>query len=156
VNLRILAASNKQPAWVDAAFGEYAKRFSGGWHLELRTVPLGKRSARSTPGRAVEDEGRRMLKQIGSGEIVVALSESGTAWNTDQLTDQLRRWAERGSPVCFLIGGPDGLADCCESRADVAWSLSALTLPHGIVRIVIAEALYRAWSVLRGHPYHRA
>lgn len=96
-----------------------------------------------------------MLRAIPADAHVVALSVAGRAWTTQQLASRLRRWeAERGA-IAFLIGGPDGLAPDCESRADESWSLSPLTLPHGLARIVVAEALYRALSLNRGHPYHR-
>src|SRR5690606_28040779 len=107
--------------------------------------------------QAVADEGERMLAAVPAGAHVVALDEHGAAWSTAELARRLEHWSGLGSSaVCFLIGGPDGLAPACLARARERWSLSALTLPHGLVRIVAAEALYRAVSLLEGHPYHRA
>jgi 23S rRNA (pseudouridine1915-N3)-methyltransferase len=97
-----------------------------------------------------------MLAAIPKGAHVVALDMTGAPWSTEQLGGSLRAWLEAGVPVALLIGGPDGLAPACLARAAERWALSRLTLPHGLVRIVVAEALYRAWAVLEGHPYHRA
>ncbi len=152
----VIAAGNRQPDWVEAGFDEYAKRLRGSYSLELVEISLGRRSKSTTPAKALKDEGQRMLKALPPSAYVVALGVAGRPWSTADLTKRLRRWEMESNPVCLLIGGPDGLAPECEARADETWSLSALTLPHGLVRIVVAEALYRAWSVLQGHPYHRA
>jgi 23S rRNA (pseudouridine1915-N3)-methyltransferase len=97
-----------------------------------------------------------MLRAVPADARIVALSVAGRAWTTEQLAARLEGWEAESGAVAFLIGGPDGLAPDCEARADEFWSLSSLTLPHGLARIVVAEALYRAWSLNRGHPYHRA
>ena len=152
----VIAAGNRQPEWVDAGFDEYAKRLRGSYALELVEISLGRRSRSNASAKALNDEGRRMLKALPASAHVVALGVTGRPWSTADLAKQLRRWERESGPVCLLIGGPDGLAPECEARADETWSLSSLTLPHGLVRIVVAEALYRAWSVLQGHPYHRA
>ena len=151
----VIAASNRQPHWVEAGFDEYAKRLRGNYSLELVEIALGRRSKSSDTAKALRDEGGRMLKALPPSAHVVALGVSGRPWSTEDLARRLREWEMQSGPVCLLIGGPDGLAPECEARADETWSLSALTLPHGLVRIVVAEALYRAWSVLQGHPYHR-
>jgi 23S rRNA (pseudouridine1915-N3)-methyltransferase len=156
MRLLIVAASNRQPSWVAVAFHEYAKRFRGPWRLELKEVALARRRASEPPSRAVEDEGERMLAAVPAGARVVALSDRGDAWTTTQLAARFEDWKTLGAPVCLLIGGPDGLARCCVERADESWALSPLTLPHGLVRIIAAEALYRAWSIGERHPYHRA
>lgn len=152
----VIAAGNRQPDWVAAGFDEYAKRLRGSYALELVEISLGRRSKRSTPAKALTDEGGRMRKALPPAAHVVALSVTGRPWSTADLAKRLRQWEMQNGPVCLLIGGPDGLAPECEACADETWSLSPLTLPHGLVRIVVAEALYRAWSVLQGHPYHRA
>lgn len=154
--LIVIAASNRQPDWVGAGFDEYAKRLRGGWRLELTTVPLSRRGPTVAAARVVADEGRRMLAAAPRGAHLVALSERGEAWSTEALASRLERWAGLGAPVGLLIGGPDGLSEECLTRADEHWCLSPLTLPHGLVRIIVAEAVYRAWSVNQGHPYHRA
>lgn len=152
----VIAASNRQPRWVDEGFGEYAKRLRGALRLELKQVSLGRRSAGADAERARADEGRRMLAVVPAGGRVVALREQGAQWSTADLVTRLERWLALGVPVSLLIGGPDGLSDDCVARADEHWALSRLTLPHGLARVTVAEAIYRAWSVLQGHPYHRA
>lgn len=97
-----------------------------------------------------------MLAQLPAGAHVVALLETGKPWSTTELAAKLESWMQRGAPVALLVGGPDGLSKACTERANERWSLSNLTLPHGLVRVVVAEALYRAWSLLENHPYHRA
>jgi 23S rRNA (pseudouridine1915-N3)-methyltransferase len=156
VRLVIVAASNRQPGWVEEGFAEYARRFRGGYALELKEIPLGRRSAKGPAADAVEREGERMLAAVSAGARIVALDERGPLLTTNDLAARLSAWQRLGAPVCFLIGGPDGLSAPCLARADERWSLSPLTLPHGLVRIVVAEALYRAWSLLEHHPYHRA
>jgi 23S rRNA (pseudouridine1915-N3)-methyltransferase len=124
--------------------------------LEIKTVPLARRAATTPVERAIVDEGERMLALVPQGAHVVALLEKGKAWSTRELAAKLESWMQLGAPVCLLVGGPDGLSPACVSRANERWSLSSLTLPHGLVRVVVAEALYRAWSLLENHPYHRA
>lgn len=155
LRLSLLTASNRQPEWVDAATGDYAKRLRGRCSLDVSTVPLARRTASTPVERAVAEEGERLLAAIPPGAHVVALLEKGKPWSTSELASKLEGWMQRGAPVAFLVGGPDGLAPACVQRANERWSLSSLTLPHGLVRVIVAEALYRAWSVLEGHPYHR-
>ena len=156
LRLTLIAASNRQPAWVDEGFAEYAARLRGRCTLELKVLPLARRTQSTPIERALADEGERMAAAIPTGAHVVALAQIGKAWTTKDLAARLTRWSERGAPVALLIGGPDGLGPAALARAGERWSLSALTLPHGLVRIVAAEALYRAWSLLQNHPYHRA
>jgi 23S rRNA (pseudouridine1915-N3)-methyltransferase len=156
LRLSLITASNRQPEWVDAGADDYAERLRGRCTLEIKTVPLARRTASTPVGRAIHDEGERMLALLPAGAHVVALLETGKPWSTKDLAAKLEVWMQRGAPVAFLIGGPDGLSQACVERANERWSLSSLTLPHGLVRIVAAEALYRAWSLLENHPYHRA
>jgi 23S rRNA (pseudouridine1915-N3)-methyltransferase len=156
LRLTLLTASNRQPAWVDEGAEEYARRLRGRCTLELKTLPLARRTATTPVERAVHDEGERMLAAVPPGAQVVALLEKGKPWSTKELAAKLDGWMQRGAPVFLLVGGPDGLSPECVARADARWSLSSLTLPHGLVRVVVAEALYRAWSLLENHPYHRA
>jgi 23S rRNA (pseudouridine1915-N3)-methyltransferase len=154
MRLLVIAAGNRQPAWVDEGFGEYARRLRGSCTLELAQIPLGRRSKTSSD-KAQKDEGERMLRAILPASHVVSLGVSGRPWTTEQLAKRLRHWTTLGAPVCLLVGGPDGLSAGCEARAVERWSLSPLTFPHGLVRVIVAEALYRAWSLNEGHPYHR-
>lgn len=156
MRLLVLAAANRQPDWVNQGFDEYAKRLRGKLSLELKQLALARRSAASGVARPRTDEGARMLAAIPDGARIVALSEQGEQWSTSQLVERFEAWMQVGAPVCFLIGGPDGLDEQCTQRAHEHWALSRLTLPHGLARVAVAEALYRAWSVTQRHPYHRA
>jgi 23S rRNA (pseudouridine1915-N3)-methyltransferase len=155
MRIGLIVVGAKQPRWVQDAYTDYAERLRGSCRLELVELPLGTRSS-ADPTRAVDDEGRRMLAALPAKAHVVALERGGDPWSTEQLAERLARWMGQGGPVALLVGGPDGLAPACRARAAEQWSLSQLTLPHGLVRIIVAEALYRAWSLGRGHPYHRA
>src|SRR5688572_3840037 len=154
LRLSLITASNRQPEWIDAGADDYAKRLRGRCTLDIKTVPLARRTNSSPAERAIADEGERMLALLPSAAHVVALLESGKSWSTKDLAAKLETWMQRGAPVAFLVGGPDGLSAPCIARANERWSLSSLTLPHGLVRVVVAEALYRAWSSLENHPYH--
>ena len=156
LRLLLIAATHRQPDWVDAGFAEYADRVRGRCKLELKAIPLARRTSSTPIDRAVAAEGERMLAAIPAGAHVVVLAEGGKPWTTAELAAKLEGWMQRGAPVCLLIGGPDGLARACVERAAERWSLSRLTLPHGLARVVVAEALYRAFSILSHHPYHRA
>ena len=155
LRLSLITASNRQPAWVDEGADDYAKRLRGRCTLEIKAVPLARRTATAPAERAIQDEGRRMLAAVPPGAHIVALLETGKPWSTKELARKLEGWMQLGAPVALLVGGPDGLGPECVARANERWSLSSLTLPHGLVRVVVAEALYRAWSLLENHPYHR-
>lgn len=155
MNLRLIAAGTRMPAWVQAGYDEYAKRLTQDYKLELVEIPLGQRSGGDTV-RATEKEGVRMLAALVSNPYVVALQVGGKPLNTEQLAQFLQARAHDGRAVAFCIGGPEGLAPAVDARADLRWSLSPLTLPHALVRVIVAEALYRAVMVTKGHPYHRA
>jgi 23S rRNA (pseudouridine1915-N3)-methyltransferase len=152
--MRVIAAGTRMPAWVDAGFGDYAGRLRGDYRLELAEVELGRRGAGDVR-RAVEVEGERMVAAAGPRAALVALQVDGRALSTGQLARWLEERARLGEPLAFCIGGPDGLAPAVDQRACLRWSLSPLTLPHGLARVVVAEALYRAVSVIKGLPYHR-
>lgn len=152
--LRLIAAGTRLPRWVDDGYEEYAKRFAADYKLELVEIPLGQRSGGDV-ARAMEKEGERMLAALGNS-YVVALQVTGKALSTEQLAQFLEARARDGRHVAFCIGGPEGIAPAVDARADFRWSLSPLTLPHALVRVIAAEALYRAVSVIKHHPYHRA
>jgi len=155
VLLKIIAAGTRMPAWVDAGFGDFASRLGGDYRLELVEVPLVRRSA-TPPRAAVREEGARMLAAAGRQAEIVALQVEGRALTTADLAQWLERRALTTSELAFCIGGPDGLDPALDERAVLRWSLSKLTLPHALVRVIVAEALYRAVTVIRRHPYHRA
>ena len=154
MRMRLLAAGTRMPDWVDAGFAAYAGRLRGDYRLELTEIPLGVRGSGDVR-RAVDAEGRRMLAAAGERCHLVALQVGGRSLTTAQLAHWLEERARDGDAPVFCIGGPDGLAAEVDTRARLRWSLSALTLPHGLARIVVAEALYRAVSLIRGLPYHR-
>lgn len=153
--IRMLAIGTKMPSWVDAGFNEYAKRIGSGTTLELCEIPAEKRLKNSDIQRLTDKEGEKLLAAIKPGNRVIALDVKGHAWSTEQLASQLKSWQADGRNIDLLIGGPDGLAKSCLAKADLKWSLSPLTLPHPLVRIVLAEQIYRALSILQNHPYHR-
>ena len=155
MKLRLLAAGTRMPDWVKAGFAEYASRMPRECRLELQEIALGRRGGKGGP-RAVAEEGERMLKSIRPEDRTVALDVRGRTVDTEGLARRLADWLQDGRDVVFAVGGPDGLAPAVLERAEWRWSLSPLTLPHGLVRIVLAEQLYRATTVLAGHPYHRA
>jgi 23S rRNA (pseudouridine1915-N3)-methyltransferase len=141
--------------WVKSGYDEYAKRLPRECRLQLVEIPAGKRGKGANLARAIQEEGERMLAALPKEAHVIALDMRGKQWDTPQLAQQLKDWLQDGHDVALLTGGPDGLAESCLKRADHLWSLSKLTLPHPLVRIVVAEQLYRAWTLLKGHPYHR-
>ncbi|MHB1948266.1 MAG: 23S rRNA (pseudouridine(1915)-N(3))-methyltransferase RlmH [Gammaproteobacteria bacterium] len=155
MHIRILAIGNKMPSWVNTGYQEYAKRFPPSCTLELVEIPAEKRTKQSDIARLTEREGEKILNLIKPGNRVIALDVLGKAWSTEQLAKNLEAWHHEGRNIDLLIGGPDGLASACLQRAELKWSLSPLTLPHPLVRIVLAEQLYRALTILQGHPYHR-
>lgn len=144
------------PGWVNDGCQEYLKRMPRELSVEFVELPLGQRGKKGDAGKAMQQESAAMLAAIPDRHHVVALEVKGKPWSTEALATQLANWQRDARPVDILIGGPDGLSDACRARAQQQWSLSALTLPHPVVRVVVAEQLYRAWSVNQNHPYHRA
>jgi 23S rRNA (pseudouridine1915-N3)-methyltransferase len=153
---RLIAAGTRLPDWVNSGFLEYQKRLRTPLVLELHEISVATRRAGENPQRAIAREGADMLAAIGKDDYVVALEILGKAMNTEQLSAWLADRLRDGRSLALLIGGPDGLSPPCRERADQTWSLSPLTLPHALVRVVVAEQIYRAMSLMAGHPYHRA
>jgi len=143
------------PAWVTQGYAEYARRLPADCALRLVEIPAGKRGKGADIDRITQLEGEKMLAALPKGARVVALDVKGRPWSTEVLSRELDAWRHDGGDVALLVGGPEGLAPECVARAEQRWSLSNLTLPHPLVRIVVAEQLYRAWSILHNHPYHR-
>lgn len=143
------------PSWVNTGYQEYAKRLPAYMQLQLQELPLGFRGSSADHRQAVQQEGQAMLATIGGQERVIALDVKGQPWSTEQLARQCADWQMDGRNVSLLVGGPNGLAPECLHRAEQKWSLSPLTLPHPLVRLLVAEQLYRAWSILQQHPYHK-
>ena len=155
MRLRIIAIGTKMPDWVDAGCNEYLKRLPSELNLEIVELPLGQRGKGADINRAIQREGEAMLKAIGEHDHVIALDVLGKPWSTKQLAEKLQHWQLSGDNFSLLVGGPDGLAPECLKQANSKWSLSALTLPHPLVRILLAEQIYRAGTINAGHPYHR-
>lgn len=155
MELRILAIGTKMPSWVVEGYEEYAKRIPSYCALKLVEIPAEKRFKHSDIQKLTETEGNKILELIHPSTKVIALHVQGKSWSTEQLATHIKNWHQEACNVDFLIGGPDGLSQRSLKRADLQWSLSNLTLPHPLVRIVLAEQLYRAFTILQGHPYHR-
>jgi 23S rRNA (pseudouridine1915-N3)-methyltransferase len=156
MRIHLIAVGTRMPAWVTSGYEEYTRRMPHECGIRLVEIPLGKRGKSRSALQNRREEGKAMLAAIPAQATVVALDVRGKAWSTDALAARLQDWLQGGRDVALLVGGPDGLDDACIARADLRWSLSALTLPHALVRVLLAEQLYRAWTVLQGHPYHRA
>ena len=153
---RLLAVGEREPAWVAQGFAEYQKRLSHWLPLELVEIEPGLRGKGRDAARATSDEGARVLAALPKGAQIVALDGRGKAWTSEQLAQRLEHWRAQGRDLAFLIGGPEGHASDVLARADEHWSLGPLTLPHMLVRLLVAEQLYRAAALLANHPYHRA
>ena len=153
---RVIAAGTRLPDWIDAGFHDYQKRLKRPISIELVEIPIATRTANSSASQAMDKESRAMLAALAKDDHVVALEVAGRALSTADLAAWLKTRMREGGDVAFLIGGPDGLGPDIRKRAVSTWSLSALTFPHALVRVMLAEQLYRAASLLAGHPYHRA
>ncbi|QIK80198.1 23S rRNA (pseudouridine(1915)-N(3))-methyltransferase RlmH [Lysobacter sp. HDW10] len=152
----LIAVGEKPPAWVSEGFEDFRKRLSHNLPLHLHEVTPGIRGKGRDAVRATYEEGQRVLEHIPKGAWVVALDGPGKPWSSEQLAQRMAHWRGQGRDLVFLIGGPEGHADEVRARADESWSLGPLTLPHMLARVVLAEQLYRACSMLANHPYHRA
>ncbi len=155
MRIRLIAVGKGMPAWVAEGFADYARRMPAECRLELVEVTAERRSKRHNSTRLIEAEGNRLLGAVPRGSWWIALDERGELWNTQTLAAQLERWMGEGADLALLVGGPDGLDPACREQARQVWSLSPLTLPHMLVRVLVAEQLYRAWTIIAGHPYHR-
>ncbi len=155
MKLQLIAVGTKMPAWVETGFKEYQRRFPRDFTLELVEIPAGKRGKNADIKRILQQEGERTLAAIPKGNRIVTLEVLGKPWDTHQLANNMAKWQLDGRDVSLLIGGPEGLSPECIAASEQKWSLSALTLPHPLVRIIVAESLYRAWSLNNNHPYHR-
>ena len=155
MHIRLLAVGDRQPSWVDDAVAVYTARFPREWKFRLDAVPTARRQRNDKSRQAMEAEGEQILAKVGRGEIMVLLDERGRGVDSKGLATRLATWQNDGRDLCFVIGGPDGVSDNCRQRADFTLSLSRLTLPHGLARVLLTEQLYRAHSLQTGHPYHR-
>lgn len=155
MHIHLLSVGTRMPAWVEAGFDTYAKRLPKGW-LRLAEIPLPRRTGHTDIDKAKRIEGERLLAAAPKHALLVALHCEPRSWSTADLVSRLERWMRDGRDVALLLGGPDGLSEACLRAAQQTWSLSALTFPHGLVRVIVAEQLYRAWAIINAHPYHRS
>lgn len=155
MKIRLISVGNKMPDWVTQAYQNYQKRLTGSVQLELIEIPLSKRGKNADIKRLMEKESQQMLAAIPPRYRVICLDVKGKALSTENLAQKLQNYEQQGDNIALLIGGPEGLSSNCLTRADERWSLSAMTLPHPMVRVILAEQIYRSWSLNMGHPYHR-
>ena len=156
MKIHLIAVGTKMPSWINSGYEEYAKRLPSNCQLILHEVPSQFRGKNPDIPRLLREEGQKMLKLVPKGAEVVALEPKGKSLSTESLAVQLERWMGGGRDVALLVGGPEGLSPECLEAAQRRWSLSLLTFPHPLVRVIVAEGIYRAWSVMTNHPYHRA
>ncbi|WP_299811049.1 23S rRNA (pseudouridine(1915)-N(3))-methyltransferase RlmH [uncultured Shewanella sp.] len=155
MKIQLVAVGTRMPDWVETGFKEYQRRFPRDMALELVEIPAGKRGKNADIARILQKEGELMLAAIPKGNHIVSLDLPGKNLTTPQLAEQMNKWLLDGRDVSLLIGGPEGLSPDCKKAAAQSWCLSALTLPHPLVRVIVAESLYRGWSINNNHPYHR-
>ncbi len=155
MHIRLQAVGDRQPSWVDSAFDGYVQRLPRQWQFRLDAIGTAQRNKGVLAEAAKVAEGAKILAKIKAAELVVVLDERGTEFSSKEFAGLLDDWQTMGQDLVFVIGGPDGVSADCLQRANLRWSLSRLTLPHGLARVVFAEQLYRAWSLTTGHPYHR-
>lgn len=155
MHIRLIAVGERQPSWVDSAFEDYAARLPRQWQFRMETIATAKRQKSSPVESAVAAEAEKILGKIKPAEHVVVLDERGKQFSSKELAHELDDWQTMGADVVFVIGGPDGVSKDVLGRANTRWSLSKLTLPHGLARVLFAEQIFRAWSLSTGHPYHR-
>lgn len=154
MKIRLLCVGTRVPGWVTDGYLDFARRLPRDQALILEEVAATRRQG--DVKRCIDEEGERLLGRVGRDDRVIALDERGAAWSSTALSERLGSWRRDGRDVVLLVGGADGLSQDCRSRAEATWSLSAATLPHALVRVLVAEQIYRAWTLLSGHPYHRA
>ncbi|MFN4236153.1 MULTISPECIES: 23S rRNA (pseudouridine(1915)-N(3))-methyltransferase RlmH [Vogesella] len=155
MKITLLAVGSKMPRWVDDAFADYSKRFGRDIQFELKEIKPEKRGGGVTAEKGIAAEHERIVAAIPPRSKLVILDERGKNWTSVQLAGAMKDWMAGGDDICIVIGGADGLSQALKARADIMLQLSAMTLPHGMVRVLLAEQLYRAYSILNNHPYHR-
>ncbi len=155
MNIHLIEICDKSPDWAKSGFLNYSKRIPKNIKFHLKEVRPGKRSKNVDLKKILFEEGQRMISMIPKGSLIIKLEIKGQKWTTKDLSLNLQNWMNNSKDIVFLVGGPEGLPPECKEISPISWSLSTLTLPHAIVKIFIAEQIYRAWSILQNHPYHR-
>lgn len=155
MRIRLITVSHRVPKWLDEGYSEYAKRLPRFCRLELVQIEAEKRTTQSNLAKLREIETNKILRAIKPGHYVMALVLDGEQFETEQLAKKISEWSDQSINVDLLVGGPEGLSNQCILRADFKWSLSKLTFPHTLVRVILAEQIYRACTILQNHPYHK-
>lgn len=155
MRVQVIAVGTRLAPWQQQGFREYARRLPRECAMQLTEIPAAARTKSKPTKQAIQKESERMLAAVDKNDYVIALDQPGAQYSSEDLSGLLATWLAQGRHLSLLIGGADGLSEACRSRAELRWSLSELTLPHGLVRVMVAEQIYRAWSILQGHPYHR-
>lgn len=155
MRIQLLAVGTRMPAWVNEGYAEYAQRLPPECALQLKEIAPERRGRHPDIARLRAREGERLVAAIPKGARVLALDVGGRSLSTEQLAGRLESWMADGRDLALLVGGPDGLDPQCLGHAEFRWSLSPMTFPHPLVRVILAEQIYRAWTILAGHPYHR-
>lgn len=156
MQLQVAAVGQRMPGWVNEAWYEYARRMPPGIALSMKEITLAKRGKNADTKRLTAIESNALYDAMPARARVIALDVKGQKWSTEKLAENMQYWMGDGRDVGFMIGGPDGIAPEVLLKAETRWSLGPLTLPHPLVRVVLAEQLYRAWTITQNHPYHRA
>ncbi len=156
MDIHLIAVGTRMPDWIRRGYDEYARRLTGACRLHLHEVQASVRGRKPAIQAIREEEGRQLLRKVPPGAWLVALDQRGQAWDSPALARQMQQWREHTRAVALLVGGADGLDPALRRQARQLWSLSPLTLPHPLVRVILAEQIYRGWSILNHHPYHRA
>lgn len=156
MQIRLIVIGSKQKNWVEQAFLDYSKRLPAHWQFSLHEISAPKRAKNESISSLIKKEGLKVLSEIKNNEYLIVLDENGTQFSSSELSKKIINLNINNNNFCFVIGGADGLSGQVKKRADLIWSLGKLTLPHGLVRIIFIEQLYRIWSLMSHHPYHRA
>lgn len=155
MKIQLIAIGDKMPQWAKAGFQEYANRMPADMSLELKQVRAATRTKNQSTATIIKEEQKRLQAALPDSNHLIALDVNGAHWSTEQLAEQVNHWRELAKPVAMIVGGADGLSEQLIKQSQQRWSLSRLTFPHYLVRVLIAEQLYRAWTILHHHPYHR-
>jgi 23S rRNA (pseudouridine1915-N3)-methyltransferase len=155
MRVHLIAVGKRMPAWVKESFTDYNKRLPDELHLNLIETTPATRSKHNPASKNIAEEDKKIRAAIPKRSMIIALDEKGKQFDSPSLSKKLASWFRQGRDITFVIGGADGLADDFKKSADMLWSLSSLTLPHALVRVIVVEQIYRAWTILNNHPYHR-
>jgi 23S rRNA (pseudouridine1915-N3)-methyltransferase len=155
MQITIIAIGQRMPEWVEQGYKDYARRLPSEYRLQLIEIPAQKRPKNSNIEKILNEEGKQLLAAVPKNHYLIGLDRTGKSIDTIHLANQLQKWNTVQHNVCFLIGGPEGITAECLKQCHEIWSLSKLTFPHALVRVILAEQLYRSWAVIKNHPYHR-